>query len=386
MSAVLDISRHQLKMDFNKSRNNGVEYVVLRCAYSTSKDRKFDTFIKSAQSAGLPVGIYHFATWQYASKSKNFEKAKANAILQANKVIEILKSYTIQKFVALDFELESGQKMFGSKNELTQLCNLYLDKIKEAGYSPVLYGSIANLEYWLDLNKISYPLWIAYYNSDGFKSKEFPSGKYGNMMTNRKDEILLWQYSSKGIGNSYGAGSRYIDLNHRYKEVEQRYIKESAPIKPNPPQDEKPTIKQKFISYFVKRGDNLSKIAKKFAVSLKNLIKSNPQIKNPNLIYIGNKIKVPTSGKSNPYKEPKRLITRGNVGKDVKWVQWELVRNGYNIGKGINNEAYGIDGHCGPNTTLAIKNFQRDHKDKYGRKLKVDGYVGPLTRWSLVNS
>ncbi|MEG0899505.1 MAG: peptidoglycan DD-metalloendopeptidase family protein [Oscillospiraceae bacterium] len=87
----------------------------------------------------------------------------------------------------------------------------------------------------------------------------------------------------------------------------------------------------------------------------------------------------------NPYPVPKRAVTKGDVGDDVKWVQWELVRLGYNIGTAINGTLNGIDGHCGPATTRAIKDFQSTHKDQNGRRLKPDGQAGPLTRWAMSN-
>lgn len=46
------------------------------------------------------------------------------------------------------------------------------------------------------------------------------------------------------------------------------------------------------IYYIVKSGDNLSKIAEMFHVKLSDIVSMNPQIKNPNLIYSGNKVRV----------------------------------------------------------------------------------------------
>jgi spore coat assembly protein SafA len=44
----------------------------------------------------------------------------------------------------------------------------------------------------------------------------------------------------------------------------------------------------------VEKGDTLSALAKESGVSLKSLIQANPQIKNPNLIHVGQKINIPT--------------------------------------------------------------------------------------------
>lgn len=44
--------------------------------------------------------------------------------------------------------------------------------------------------------------------------------------------------------------------------------------------------------YTVKKGDTLWGIAKRYGVTLQSLITANPQIKNPNLIYEGNQVRV----------------------------------------------------------------------------------------------
>lgn len=45
--------------------------------------------------------------------------------------------------------------------------------------------------------------------------------------------------------------------------------------------------------YTVKRGDTLWGIARRYSVTLNSLIAANPQIKNPNLIYPGNEVRIP---------------------------------------------------------------------------------------------
>lgn len=47
--------------------------------------------------------------------------------------------------------------------------------------------------------------------------------------------------------------------------------------------------------YTVQRGDSLWKIAVKYEVGLKELISANPQISNPSLIYVGQKINIPNA-------------------------------------------------------------------------------------------
>ena len=44
--------------------------------------------------------------------------------------------------------------------------------------------------------------------------------------------------------------------------------------------------------YRVEQGDTLWEIARRFGLSLETLIALNPQIKNPNLIHVGDEVRV----------------------------------------------------------------------------------------------
>ena len=73
----------------------------------------------------------------------------------------------------------------------------------------------------------------------------------------------------------------------------------------------------------------------------------------------------------NPYPEPARNLRRGAVGDGVKWVQWALLRRGYDLGSD------GIDGEFGKMTDAAVKACQK------AAGLSVDGIVGPVTRGAM---
>ena len=90
-------------------------------------------------------------------------------------------------------------------------------------------------------------------------------------------------------------------------------------------------------------------------------------------------------------------------GKMTKWVQYDAVNNGCTadvekVFEGctgpyvltaqrllawLNYNPGPLDGKCGPKTVAAIKRFQADHKDLYGRPLEVDGKIFGLT-WSAL--
>ena len=57
----IDISKWQKGFDFDKAKAEGVEFIILRGAYSNSKDSCFEGFYKSCNDKGIPVGVYHYS-------------------------------------------------------------------------------------------------------------------------------------------------------------------------------------------------------------------------------------------------------------------------------------------------------------------------------------
>lgn len=83
------------------------------------------------------------------------------------------------------------------------------------------------------------------------------------------------------------------------------------------------------LTHTVKSGDSMWKIAVKYQVGISELIQANPQIKNPNLIYPGQKLTIPE------FKDVKALeneviklvnIERSNRGLELLKANWQLSR------------------------------------------------------------
>ena len=81
-------------------------------------------------------------------------------------------------------------------------------------------------------------------------------------------------------------------------------------------------------TYTVKSGDTIWKIAVKHQVGMSEIIAANPQIKNPNLIYPGQKITIPAVTTTTQENEVVRLVNaeRAKAGLPALKINWELSR------------------------------------------------------------
>ncbi|MEC1627596.1 N-acetylmuramoyl-L-alanine amidase [Bacillus mojavensis] len=135
-------------------------------------------------------------------------------------------------------------------------------------------------------------------------------------------------------------------------------------------------------TYTVKKGDTLSAIAKEHGVSVANLQSWN-NIKDPNKITVGQKLKLKgsstsstkPSSKKTSYPLPSGVIkvtSPMTKGTNVRQVQNALAALYFYPDKGAKNN--GIDGVYGPKTANAVKRFQSVSG------LTADGIYGPKTK------
>ncbi|AZT89647.1 SafA/ExsA family spore coat assembly protein [Caldicellulosiruptor changbaiensis] len=82
-------------------------------------------------------------------------------------------------------------------------------------------------------------------------------------------------------------------------------------------------------TYTVQAGDTIWSIAVKNQIGISELLKANPQIKNPNLIYPGQKINIPNSNNLNVLENEVIKLTnqeRAKVGLPALKTNWQLSR------------------------------------------------------------
>ncbi|WP_432339318.1 N-acetylmuramoyl-L-alanine amidase [Bacillus tequilensis] len=138
-------------------------------------------------------------------------------------------------------------------------------------------------------------------------------------------------------------------------------------------------------TYTVKKGDTLSAIAKEHGVSMATLQNLNG-IKNPNLIKVGQVLKLTGSSTSSPKPSSKKSSFKLPTGifkvesplihsSAVEQIQTALAALHFYPDKKAKN--FGIDSYYGPKTADAVRRFQ----SMYG--LPQDGIYGPATKAKL---
>jgi uncharacterized YkwD family protein/spore coat assembly protein SafA len=81
--------------------------------------------------------------------------------------------------------------------------------------------------------------------------------------------------------------------------------------------------------YYIKKGDTLWKISKKFRIGLSEIIEANPQIQNPDLIYPSQEIRIPTKKSIKSIERQVIDLTnqeRQNAGLAPLQLDWQLSR------------------------------------------------------------
>lgn len=202
ISHGVDVSEHNGTIDFEKVKNDGIDFVFIRVGYtgytkskhSLVYDANYAQNIEDAIDAGLKVGVYWY------SQALTTSEAEA----EAQKVLDVIGNYSLTLPVVFDYEfadvstgrLDSANL---SKKQMTNNALAFLEKVEDAGYDGCLYANKSFLTNNLNASTIAddYEIWLAHYTT----STDY-SGDYD-----------YWQYSSSG---SVSGISGNADVNFRY--------------------------------------------------------------------------------------------------------------------------------------------------------------------------
>lgn len=201
----VDVSKYQQEIDWKKVAADGVEFAIIRLGFrgmGTNGTCELDPYFKQnvagAKAAGIDVGVYFF------TQATTVEEAKE----EARFVIDNLKGYDITWPVVFDTEdipsYKAARANVLSREVRTACAKAFLEEIKAAGYTPMLYANTRWSIMKLDLAELEdYDFWYAYYGDDLYYPYKFSmwqytdSGKVDGIKGNADLNISFVDYGAK---------------------------------------------------------------------------------------------------------------------------------------------------------------------------------------------
>ena len=178
----VDLSKYNGSVDFNKLKENGVGFAMLRLGsrgYGTGKislDERFVEYAQNAQLAGIQIGAYFY------SQAIN----ENEAVEEANYIVGAVSGFNVKYPIAIDVEHVSGDEARTDKltsEERTAIVKSFCDTVKGFGYKPVIYATKDMLVAGLDLEDLTdYDVWL----SDDSVPTDYPY------------RFSMWQYNRRG--------------------------------------------------------------------------------------------------------------------------------------------------------------------------------------------
>lgn len=200
--AGIDVSQFQGDIDWQRVKDAGIEFAMIRVGYRSygggeiKFDERFADNLKAADEAGIKTGVYFFS--QAVTTQEAVEEADA--------VIDAIAPYNITYPVVFDWELiydDKARTDIVTVDMLADCCISFCERVKSAGYTPMIYQNKGTSMYKLDLPRIAeYDFWLAEYD-------EKPSFYY---------QYQIWQYASDG---TIPGISGEVDMNLCFKDYSQ---------------------------------------------------------------------------------------------------------------------------------------------------------------------
>ena len=186
----IDISVYQQKVDFEKVKKSGIEFVIIRGAIGTRKDTMFESHYSDAKNAGLKVGCYYYTL------AKNVAEAKG----EADVFLNCIKGKQFEYPIYFDIEDPSLQNL--SKQVLTDIVLAWCGKVQSAGYYVGIYANPDWFTNRLDLERLKgFDKWLAHWVAVPKWKNEF--GEF-------------WQYGLTRVDGYSGE----IDGDYSYRDYE----------------------------------------------------------------------------------------------------------------------------------------------------------------------
>ena len=310
----IDVSAYQGDIDWRKVKEVGYQFAIIRLGIgdniTSQDDKKLKEYIKECQDNGIPYAFY------LVSYAKNLEgdESVQSEIAHTERLIQGTNPFCIF------YDMEIDNTIYLGKETLTSFAIKYCDYFKNLGYQVGVYANKNWFTNYLDYDKLKsngYKIWLAHYGIDKpslecdiwqYSDKGNVEGintnttdldiMYSNLIgsnqepnsSNLKSISEIVQEVINGVwGNGEDRKNRLISAGYNYNEIQ---AKVNSMLGNN----------NSGITYTVKAGDTLSFIAKKYGTTYQKLAEYN-NIANPNIINVGQVIKIPNNSSQVSNKE-----------------------------------------------------------------------------------
>lgn len=185
----IDVSIHNGSIDWQKVKNAGIQFAILRAGYGrelSQKDTRFEENYRNAKAVNMPIGAYWYS----------YAMTEDEARLEADVFLSVIKGKQFEMPVYFDLEVKKQFDL--GKEKVSAIMRAFLERVESAGYFVGLYGSASSLTtHTADDIKSRYTIWLAHWTQ-----QTNYSGAYG-----------IWQYSDKGNVNGISGN---VDLDFCY--------------------------------------------------------------------------------------------------------------------------------------------------------------------------
>jgi glucan-binding YG repeat protein len=188
LSRGIDVSRWQGDVDWETVAKDDVSFVMLGTRSKGNVDPKFHTNVKEASDAGLKVGAYIYSLADTPDKARE----------EADFVLDLVKDYPISFPIAFDAEDNSTLGTL-SPEEVSEVINAFCDRVKDAGYYPIVYANDYWLAHKIDLSTMNYDVWVARYKA-----------------RHKYSDPIMWQVTSSGSIEGINGN---VDIDFLYRDL-----------------------------------------------------------------------------------------------------------------------------------------------------------------------
>ena len=267
----IDVSNWSGYINWRDVREAGIEVAIIQASEGTFyRDPYLHEFYDGAKENGIKVGFYHFFNPGLSPTPQE----------QARYFVDTIRGLDSDLKLVLDLEQTGGLDNY----EVTRQAIEFLEEVRNYSGLEVAvytYTNFAQYNLYEGLGLSEYPLWIAQLSEGG----PSPNPIWG-------DRYVAWQYSDTGRIRGINA-STDLDLIYDGMFLDDR---EDIPKDQKQPQRipgtrQEPSTQSGVIYYTVQEGDTLISIAQKYDTTVHEIAVTN-SITNPNLIYVGEVLKI----------------------------------------------------------------------------------------------